>query len=131
MFSTPIDSDAFLRRIRQFGLQLHCPTLILPETTSGIIRPTGDAVAAQLTIMSVETFPGIVFVPLTEQRAQTVVRIVLTRRLRGADAVYVATAQEFETTLVTWDKEMLTRGLLAFPIVPTMTPTDWLASHPI
>ena len=49
-------------------------------------------------------------------------------RLRGADAIYVAIAQEFGTTLITWDREMLTRGLSAVSI---MTPTDWLAANAI
>ena len=41
--------------------------------------------------------------------------------------MYVAVAQEYGTTLITWDVELLTRGALT---VPTMTPTDWLATNP-
>ena len=125
------DSDTFLSRVRQIGLELYCPTLLLPETASGIVRPTGNTVAAQMAVISVETFPGMNFVSLTEQRAQAATRIVLTRRLRGADAVYVATAQEFGTTLITWDREMLTRGFFSFPTVLTLTPTEWLAANAI
>jgi predicted nucleic acid-binding protein len=67
-------------------------------------------------------------VPLTEQRARQAAQIAITCRLRGADAVYVALAQELGTTLITWDAELLARGALA---VPTMTPTDWLAANPV
>jgi len=121
------DSDLFLSRVRRSGLQVFCPVLLLPETASGIIRPTGDIIAAQMTVISVETFPRMSLVAMTEQRAQAAAQIVLTCRLRGADAVYVAVAQEFGTTLITWDAEMLTRGTRA---VPVLTPSDWLAANP-
>lgn len=121
------DSDEFLRRIRRFRLPLHCPALLLPETASGIVRPTGDLLAAQMAVISVQTFPGIQLISLTEARSQAAAQIALMCRLRGADAVYVALAQEMGTTLITWDSEMLARGAQA---VPTMTPTDWLAANP-
>ncbi len=97
------DSDEFLRRVRRFRLPLHCPALLLPETASGIVRPTGDLLAAQMAVVSVGTFPGMNLAALTEARAQRAARIALTCRLRGADAVYVALAQELGTTLITWD----------------------------
>jgi len=121
------ESDGFLGRVRRSRLPLYCPTLILPETASGIIRPTGNTIATQVAVRSVETFPGMRFVTLTEMRAQTAANIALTCRLRGADAIYVAVAQEFGTTLITWDAEMLTRGAQA---VTVMTPSDWLAANP-
>lgn len=95
------DSDEFLRRIRRFRLPLHCPALLLPETASGIVRPTGDLLAAQMAVISVQTFPGIQFISLTEARSQAAAQIALMCRLRGADAVYVALAQEMGTTLIT------------------------------
>ncbi len=121
------DSDKFLRRVRRSQLRIYCPTLLLPETASGIVRPPGDALAAQMVIVSVETFPGMSLAALTEARAHEAARVALTCRLRGTDAVYVALAQELGTTLITWDGEMLARGAQA---VPTMTPTDWLAANP-
>lgn len=48
-------------------------------------------------------------------------------RLRGADAVYVAVAQEYGATLIIWDQELLTRGAAAITVV---TPADWLAANP-
>ena len=121
------DSDSFLSRIRQSGFFVFCPALVLPETASGIMRPTGDQIAAQKAVIQVETFPNIALVPLTEQRANSAADIAILHRLRGADAVYVAVSQEFGTTLITWDAEMLARGTQA---VTVMTPTDWLAANP-
>lgn len=122
------ESEEFLRRVGQKGLKIYCPTLLLPEIASAIIRPTSDINAAKITLASVENFPNITFVPLTEQRSQATVQIALTYRLRGADAVYAAVAQEYGTTLITWDQELLTRGVAA---VPTLTPQGWLAANPV
>ncbi len=122
------DSDLLLSRVRRDGLLLHCPTLLLPEVVSGIIRPTGNVVVTQLTVLGIENFPQMHWVELTQARAEVAVQIALTCRLRGADAVYVAVAQEFGTTLVTWDAEVLARGTAA---VSVMTPTDWLVANPI
>jgi len=121
------DSDDFLGRVQRSGRPLYCPSLLLPETASGIIRPTGNTIAAQVAVRSVETFPGMMLVTLTEQRAEQAAQIAISCRLRGADAIYVAVAQEFGTTLITWDAEMLTRGAQA---VTVMTPSDWLAANP-
>ncbi len=122
------DSDNFLLRAGRGGVLFFCPTLVLPEIASGIIRPTGDVVATQEAVRRVQTLPGLTLVDLTDQRALRAARAVSDYRLRGADAVYIAVAQEHGTTLITWDKEVLTRGAQA---VPTMTPTDWLAANPI
>ena len=122
------ESENFLDRAGQEGLKVYCPTLLLPEVASAIIRPTSNINTARITIASVESFPNISFVELTKPRSQAAVQIALTCRLRGADAVYVAVAQEYETTLITWDQELLTRGAA---LVAVMTPADWLAANPI
>ena len=41
--------------------------------------------------------------------------------------MYVAVAQEYGTTLITWDQELLARGAAA---VTVMTPADGLAVNP-
>jgi predicted nucleic acid-binding protein len=46
--------------------------------------------------------------------------------LRGADAVYVATASQLGATLVTLDREMIER---AGRYVEVRTPGEWLADH--
>ena len=97
--ASSIDSDGFLLCIRQSGLRVYCPTLLLPEVTSAIMRPTANSNAAFITIASVKTFPNINFVSLTDRSADDTVRIALLCRLRGADAIYAAVAQTYGTTL--------------------------------
>jgi len=121
-------SMTFIGRMVARSVDVHCPSLVLPEVAAGIIRPSSNAALAAQTVSGIRLLPSITLVPLTEQRARQAAQIAITCQLRGADAVYVALAQELGTTLITWDAELLARGALA---VPTMTPTDWLAANPV
>lgn len=122
------ESDQFLKRTVLFARDVYCPTLVLPETAAAFIRPTGRASLANGALSQILTFPYLTLIELTAERARQAADLAISCRLRGADAVYAAVAQEFGTTLITWDQELLTRGASA---VPTQTPTDWLAANPI
>lgn len=104
---------------------MYCPTLILPEVAAAIIRPTGDERLGVEAVRRLESMRGIHFIPLDHHMAELATDVAVRHRLRGADAVYMALAQDCGTTLVTWDKELLSRGP---GVVPTMTPTEWLRS---
>ncbi len=120
-------SIAFFARILQMHKRIYCPTIVLPETVAGIIRPTNNSQLASITASGLSQLPGLTLVVLDDALASAASDIILQCRLRGADAIYLAVAQEYGTTLITWDQELLTRGP---SVVPTMTPTDWLFSHP-
>ncbi len=62
-------------------------------------------------------------VPLDYPIALRAAEIAIENRLRGADAVYVAVAEEFDADLVSWDTEMLQRSP---EFVQTMSPEQWL-----
>jgi len=49
--------------------------------------------------------------------------IAIENRLRGADAVYVAVASDYDAILVSWDEEMLERCPES---VLAMSPEAWL-----
>lgn len=121
------DSDGFLNRAVQKAIDIFCPTLVVPEVTSALARSSGDTRLARAAVSQIGSFPYLSLIELTEGRALLAAAVAVTQRLRGADAVYVAVAQEYGTTLITWDVELLTRGALS---VPTMTPSDWLAANP-
>ncbi len=114
----------FLDQIQAQGVTIFCPTLILPECAAAITRPTGDTALAKQLMRLVENFPGLILTPLLTSLARRAAQVAMTQRLRGADSVYVAVAEEFDTLLVTWDTEMLERGAA---IVQTITPALWLA----
>ena len=96
-------SDQFLKRIVLFARDVYCPTLVLPETAAAVIRPTGRASLANGALSQILNFPYLTLVELTADRARRAADITITCRLRGADAVYATVAQEYGTTLITWD----------------------------
>ena len=121
-------SALFLDRVAFKAVQVHCPTLVLPETAAAVIRATNRPKLTELAAAQIEAFPNLLLEELTANRAHRSADVAVACRLRGADAVYVAVAQEYGTTLITWDQELLTRGATA---VSVMTPADWLAANPI
>ncbi len=94
-------SVTFIGRVAAQSLDVYCPSLVMPEVAAGIIRPTSDAALAAQVVSGLALLPSISLAPLTEQRAKQAAQISITCRLRGADAVYVALAQELGTTLIT------------------------------
>lgn len=116
-------SREFLQQVRAQVVNVVCPTLVLPECAAAIARPTSDSVLAEEIIALVESFDGLRLTALELPLARRAAQIATTHRLRGADSVYVAVAEEFTAALVTWDTEMLQR---AQAVVPTMTPAEWM-----
>jgi len=120
-------SRQFLVQARSLGATIVCPTLILPECAAAIARPTGDSTLAQELVGLVEGFPGMHLVPLEVPLAREAVQMAATHRLRGADSAHVAVAASFDAALITWDSEMLERGLA---VVKASTPSGWLEALP-
>lgn len=116
----------FVRWVRGQRMPIFCPTLVLPECAGAIAKPTGESADAQQLVQFLGQFHGMCFVSLAMPLAERAAEIAIACRLRGSDSVYVAVAEAFGTSLITWDKEMLAR---APALVPTMTPAEWLAQH--
>jgi predicted nucleic acid-binding protein len=100
--------------------------LILPECSAAIARPTGKPELAEQLVALIESIPGLQLVSLDALLAHRAAQIAASHRLRGADSIYVAVAETYSATLITWDAEMLTR---ASAVVPAVTPTDWIAQR--
>jgi len=81
---------------------------------------------AQRLVSIVKNIIGLRMVTLSIPLAERAAQIAAVQRLRGSDSVYIAVAEEFAATLVTWDGEMLQR---AEALVATMTPDDWLKAQ--
>lgn len=118
-----IVSRTFLQRVRAPTVTVFCPMLVLPECAAAIARPTGEAALAEELVALVESFPGLHLVAMELALARRAAQIAIGRRLKGADSIYVAVAEIYHATLVTWDGEMLERGPA---IAPTCTPAEWL-----
>lgn len=95
------------------------PTLALAEVAGAISRRTGNVSLGQNALAAVLATPGLYIVPLSRALGEEAARLAYTYRLRGADAIFVATARQLGTPLITWDQEILNR---ASPVIPVIHP---------
>ena len=117
-------SQAFLALVRQQRLPLFCPTLLLVEVAAAVARAFDDADRAVALAAALRGLPNQTLVPLDEALADRAAALAATARLRGADAVYAAVAQQYGTTLITLDRQQLDR---LPPLVSTALPADVLS----
>ena len=115
-----LSSRKFLRDAQ--SLEIYCPTLALAECAASIVRQTGDPSLAEELVSIIEDFPGINLISLDLSLARKAAQTAIAHRLRGADAAYVAVADAFDATLISWDQEMLKR---CPPAVAAITPDHW------
>jgi predicted nucleic acid-binding protein len=103
------ESERFIRSIGSGNRPVVQPTLARPEVAGAVSRASGDKSLAAATAASLDTLPGVIFVPLDTSLAAEAADIAIKAGLRGADAVYAATARRFDAILVTVDAEQRRR----------------------
>ncbi len=102
-------SVEYLNQLRQAGMPVIAPALLLPEIAASISRKQGNPdLALQLT-EDVRRLPSLTLVDVDESLANLAAEVAAEHRLRGSDAVYAAVALRFGTELVTLDREQLDR----------------------
>jgi predicted nucleic acid-binding protein len=116
-------SQAFLALVRRQDIPLFCPTLLLVEVAAAVARALGDARRTTELAAALRGWPNQTLVPLDEPLAGRAASLAATALLRGADAVYAAVAQQYDTTLVTLDRQQLER---LPPEVKTARPAELL-----
>jgi predicted nucleic acid-binding protein len=121
------DSQRFLRAVLTAGLTIHQPTLTLVEVSAAMARRSGDRRLAREAGLRLLQMPGFAPHALDVESAAEAAGIASQAMLRGADAIYAATARRHGTTLVTLDQELLTRSA---GVVDSLTPAEWLARTP-
>jgi len=117
------DSQAFLAQVQRQCVPTFCPTLLLVEVAAAIARALDDTGCAVALATELRGLPNQTLVSLDEALADCAADLAATARLRGADAVYAAVAQQYGTTLVTLDRRQLER---LPPLVKTARPADVL-----
>jgi len=120
----PIDahhatSRAWLDERMRRGEIIYAPDLLLVELAGGVARRTGDKIRTGHLVAALRLNPHVRWVALDEALRDRAAQLAIDLRLRGADAVYVATAQQLGVPLVTFDDEQLER---AGPAVTVRTP---------
>jgi len=101
------ESQKFLARIEQENCEIICPTLLIPEVAAALSRALGDHKKGMAFALAVRDLPDLTLVALDEPLAVAAAELAARHRLRGADAVYAAVAEQYQTTLVTNDRQQL------------------------
>ncbi len=119
-------SLAILDAIRKGGDPVIVPALVLPEIASAVARASDDSAGALRYANATAALPNLMLVSLSSTMARQAAELAAAHRLRGADAVYLAVARRFGTTLVSRDEEQRTRGSA---VVSCQTPEQALGSR--
>lgn len=92
------------------GMPIVGPSLLLAEIAGAISPQTGRPRLARSALRLLERVPGLRLLPLDQRLGTMAGQLAATLGLRGADAVYVATARMLGVPLMTWDLEQRERG---------------------
>jgi predicted nucleic acid-binding protein len=115
------ESLAILTAIQERDDPIIVPALLVPEIASAVARASDDRAAALQYAYATAALPHLTAVALTSSLARQAAELAATHRLRGADAVYVAIARRYGTTLVSRDEEQRSRGSA---VVTCQTPEE-------
>ena len=89
---------------------LEAPVLLLGEVAGAIARRTGDSALGHAAVAQVQLVPRLTFQEHSRSSAALAAELAADLKLRGADAVYAATAAQLGVPLITWDKELHDRA---------------------
>lgn len=94
------------------------PSLMLVEVAGAIARRTGDTDLALRTLDALPRLPGLRLVEMENALVSSAANLAARLGLRGADAVYVATAEYLDLPLCTLDEEQVRRAAYRVKIQP-------------
>lgn len=119
------DCTAFLAWVRKERPRLFLPTLLMVEVASALRRTGSAPNLAREYALAIGQLPNVVLVALDEGVARRSAALGCQHGLRGADAVFLASAALFAADLITLDREQLQRGSR---VVQTFSPAAFLAT---
>ena len=106
----------WLNKERSNDVILVSPSLMLVEVAGAISRRTGNSQLAERTIHSFNHLNGLRLVGMNQTLVEAGAILATRLGLRGADAIYVAVAQELNIPLATLDSDQRTRAANAVRI---------------
>lgn len=116
-------SRAFLRHALADGITLHVPALARVEVACALARKLRNPAEAQRLANLLLMSTGAKEHPMNTTLLAKALAVGTASFLRGADAVYVATAEQNHCGLVSWDKEHIRRA-------GALRPDEWQAANP-
>jgi len=116
-FARLIGQDSFHSISRQWftrqqteGVRFLSPTLLLVEVASAISRRTGESQLAQRAVETLEGLPDLRLVDMDRSVVQMAAKVGADLGVRGADAFYIAIAQQLSIPLATLDNDQKDRA---------------------
>jgi predicted nucleic acid-binding protein len=98
-------SRRWLEEFTGQGGGIVAPVLLLPEIAGAISRRTGAPELAHRAVQQLQRLPTLRLVAVDRRLGQDAGRLAADLGLRGADATYVAIAEQLKIPLFTWDRE--------------------------
>jgi predicted nucleic acid-binding protein len=102
-------SRQLLEYLGQAGTPIVVPNLVFAEVAGAISRTRQNPAQAQVFVATMRQLPNVSVIPLDSALAEQASTLAAHHGLRGADAIYAATALEYGCTLISLDREHLTR----------------------
>jgi predicted nucleic acid-binding protein len=112
-------STRFLFTVIRQGQALNGPAFVLVEAGCALARRAQRAAAGQAALKRLRIHPLLTLHPLNDALLASASRLGIQYLLRGADALYAATAELTSAQLISWDEEPVHRA-------NAITPSDWL-----
>lgn len=116
-FARLIGKDTFHNISRQWfsthqaeGVYFISPTLLLVEVAAAISRRTGDSQLARRAVETLEGLPDLRLVEMDRSVVQMASKVGADLGVRGADAFYIAIAQQLRLPLATLDNDQKERA---------------------
>jgi predicted nucleic acid-binding protein len=116
-FHTP--SVRFLFAVTRQGQTFNGPAFVLVEAGCALARRAQNAAVGQEALERLRLHPLLTLQPLNDALLASASQLGIQYLLRGADALYAATAQLTNAQLISWDEELIHRA-------NALTPSDWL-----
>lgn len=118
------DARTVIEQLIRTGEPIHQPTITLVEVGAAVFRRLHDERFAMEAIGALLQVPGITFHPLDVAASLDATALAMQGSLRGADAIYLATAVRTGGRLITLDAELRSRAPAGMEV---LTPAEWVA----
>ncbi len=127
IFHQPIRDWIAARRAE--NTLLVSPALLLVEVAGAIARRTADAALAQRALETLPRLPELRLIEMERSLVEAAGALAAQLGLRGADALYVATADYLKLPLCTLDEDQRRRAayrleIISIPVPPAKTPSS-------